>query len=96
MTRFWNDPKWVDKSTMGAVILLEIANVSQLHRMWTEWTADGQSLVSWIAVNCALWIWLNFYRVITPQARFAIWGTRIGVFLNSLVIVTVAFFRYLQ
>lgn len=90
----WNNPAVVSKTPLVAVGLLELANVSQLVRMWTEWTAAGQSLWGWLAVNMALWLWLNFYRVITPNEKPAIYGTALGVVMNSAVIFSVLFFRY--
>lgn len=91
---FWNDETIVEKTPVLTTILLESANVGQLYRMWSEWTADGQSLVAWICVNAALMLWLNFYRVCTPEQRWAIWATAFGVAMNSTVILTVILFRY--
>lgn len=92
--KVWSNPKWVSKTPLITTFLLEAANLQQLWRMWTTWTAAGQSISAWVSVNLALLLWLNFYRVITPNEKFAIWGTAIGVCLNTLVILTVAFFRY--
>jgi uncharacterized protein with PQ loop repeat len=90
----WNNPAIVSSTPLVAVGLLEWANLSQLFRMWTEWTAAGQSLLGWISVQLALWLWLNFYRVITPNEKKAIYGTAIGVVMNMAVILTVCYFRY--
>lgn len=87
------DPKWVEKTPIVTTLLLESANISQLHRMWTEWTAEGQSIWGWVMVNIALLLWLNFYLVITPKAKWAIWGTAFGIAMNSAVILTVLWFR---
>ena len=95
LPRFYSDPRVVGWLTpIAAVGLLEIANLNQLYRMWTEWTAAGQSLWGWISVQLALWLWLNFYRVVTPKERFAFWGTSLGIGMNMAVILTVIFFRY--
>ena len=61
--KFWNDPEWVAKTPLVTVGLFESANVGQIVRMLTHHTAAGQSLVSWVSVNAALWAWANFYRV---------------------------------
>lgn len=92
--KYWNDPYLVSKTPIITTFLLEAANLQQLYRMWTTWTADGQSVTAWISVNIALILWLNFYRVITPNEKFAIWGTTVGIALNSIVIATVLFFRW--
>jgi hypothetical protein len=75
-------------------LLLEYANVGQLYRMWTERTAAGQSLWSWLSVGCALVLWCNFYRVCCPRERFALWATMFGVGMNLAVVLTVIWFRY--
>lgn len=94
MNEFWNDESIVEKTPVVTTALLESANAGQLWHMWTEWTADGQSLVAWIFVNMALLLWLNFYRVCTPDQKWAFWATAFGVAMNASVIFTVALFRY--
>lgn len=84
----------VEKTPIATTLLLEGANVGQLWRMWTERTAEGQSLLGWILVWIALVLWWNFYRVITPKQHWARWATAFGVFMNSLVILTVLYWRY--
>lgn len=92
--RFRTNPKIVDKTPVVAVSLLELANVQQLYRMWTEYTAAGQSLYGWVCVNVALILWLNFYLVFNRQNKFAIYGTAFGILMNASVIASVIFFRY--
>ena len=84
----------VDKTPFVAVLLLEFANIQQLIRMWTEWTAAGQSLWGWVCVNIALWLWLNFYLTFNRENKFAVYGTAFGIFMNSMVIATVLLFRH--
>lgn len=87
-------PKLVDKTPIITTLLLEGANLQQLWRMWTEGTAAGQSITAWMSVNAALILWLNFYLVFNRDNKWAIRGTAFGILLNSLVILTVAYFRY--
>lgn len=82
----------VDKTPIVTTILLESANVQQLYRMWTEHSALGQSLTAWIAVNVALLLWLNYYRV--KGLRWALYSTFFGVTMSISVTLTVAYFRY--
>jgi hypothetical protein len=93
----WNalrtNPTVVDKTPIVSTFLLELANVGQLHRMWTQHTAAGQEVLSWAFVNVALWLWLNFYLVFNKDNQFAIWGTRIGIGLNTAVMLSVLYFR---
>jgi uncharacterized protein with PQ loop repeat len=73
-------------------ILLESANVGQIYRMITEHSAKGQSLAAWIVVWCALALWINYYRVIGQKS--ALYATIVGLVLNTVVISTVIYFRY--
>jgi len=91
-----NDPRWVSKTPIATVFLLEAANVGQIIRMWTERSALGQSVWSWVSVNLALWLWWNFYRVITPKELWARRATAIGIALNSVVIASVVWFRFVE
>lgn len=93
--KFYRNPVIVNKTPIVTTALLEAANVSQIWRMWTEWTAAGQSLWGWMMVNLALILWLNFYLTFNRQQKYAIWGTAFGIAMNSTVILTVVFFRYL-
>lgn len=90
-----SNPRWVSKTPILTVFLLEGANIGQIIRMWTERTAEGQSLTAWISVNLALLLWLNFYRVCCPDQRWAFWATAVGISMNAGVILSVIWFRYL-
>jgi hypothetical protein len=95
--RYLRTRKWlVDKTPIVTTLLLEAANLQQLHRMWTEGTAAGQSLTAWISVWFALVLWTNFYLVFNRDQKWAIRGTALGVFLNTCVILTVIYFRYFR
>lgn len=94
MSRWLRNPKFVEKTPLIAVGLLELANIQQLFQMWTEWTAAGQSLTGWLSVQAALWLWLNFYLVFNREQKFAIWGTALGIAMNMAVCLSVVFFRY--
>lgn len=94
--RWYSDPKIVSKTGVLTVLLLESANIGQVWRMWTERTAAGQSLGSWISVGLALWLWCHFFRVCAPTERFAYWSTLLGITMNLLVILTVIYWRYLN
>lgn len=87
-----------------AMILLEYSNVAQLWRMWTDQTAAGQELTGWVAVTSALLLWAHFYRhqrdIAAVEAtrramNLAYWMALLGVFMNGIVALTVAYFRYL-
>jgi hypothetical protein len=92
--KWFSDPSIVSKTPLVTTALLEGANVQQLWRMWHEQTAAGQSMTAWMSVGTALLLWCNYYRVILPKEKFALYCTMFGVFMNALVILTVCYFRY--
>jgi hypothetical protein len=93
--KIWDNPDIVTYSPIVTTCLLESANIGQMIRMWTYHTAAGQSLISWAAVQIALWLWQNFYRVITPDQWIARLTIKIGILLNFGVILSVIYWRYL-
>jgi len=94
---FVNESKYVKYTPLVTVLFLESANVEQIYRMWSEQTAAGQSLLGWFSVWCALVLWANYYRVIAPKEnRSAFWVTMFGIGMNSVVMLTVIYFRYLR
>lgn len=93
---WYRDPTWVARFPLAASLLLELANFQQLWRMWSEGSALGQSIGAWISVQAALWLYLHFYRVLTPDQRWAILAVRISIGINWLVIGTVCWFRFVQ
>jgi hypothetical protein len=93
---WYRNPKLVSKTPIVTTLLLEAANVSQLVRMWTERTAEGQSLWGWMLVSLALVLWLNFYLTFNRDQKWAIRGTAFGIAMNAAVILTVVYFRYLS
>lgn len=94
MTNPFNDKGLVGKTPIITTLLLEYANLGQLWRMWSEHSALGQNIWSWLAVHVALWAWWNFYRVMLPDDKLAKYMTALGIFLNGLVVFSVAYFRY--
>lgn len=94
--KWYRNPKFVALTPILSVSLLETANAAQLVRMWTERSAEGQSLWGWMCVNLALILWLNFYFTFNKEQKFAIWGTKLGILMNSMVILSVIWFRYVN
>jgi hypothetical protein len=89
--RPWNDPFHVSYMPIATTCLLETANLGQIVRMWTNRTAAGQSLTS--CVNVALWLWAHWYRVLKPEQKIARFTIKVGITLNTCVILSVAYFR---
>jgi hypothetical protein len=92
---FYKRDWFINYTPIASTILLEGANIQQMMRMWTEQTAEGQSLMAWSCVQIALWLWYNFYKQATPDKKWAIRCQGLGIGLNGLVILTVLYFRWL-
>jgi uncharacterized membrane protein YbaN (DUF454 family) len=92
--KLWNDPIWVGRTPIVTSILIDGGAIGQIVRMWSEKTAEGQSLISWAAVLMALVLWANFYRVITPDQKWARITILISIFLNIGVVGSVILWRY--
>lgn len=91
---FHSDPVWVARTPILTTILLEAANVQQMWQMWVvDHSARGQSLLGWLSVQAALWLWLNFYRVMTPGAVWAFRCQALGIGLNMAVVLSVIYWR---
>ena len=88
----------ISKIPIATTALLESANIGQMWRMWTEWTAAGQSLTSWVLVNLALVLWLIFYRETMEEGsecrKWAVRSTAAGICINGFVILSVILLRY--
>lgn len=93
VVRFWNDPKVVENTPIVTTALLEMANAGQLLQMWSRKTAAGQNLWGWLSVWAALILWCRFYRICCPEQKKAYYFTCFGVFMNTLVWLTVLYFR---
>lgn len=92
----FNNRKLVAKTPIATAILLDGGVVQQIYQMWSERTAEGQSLWGWACINVALWLWLNFYRVMLPpeDRAFAFWATVISILLNFGVIGSIVYWRW--
>jgi hypothetical protein len=90
----WKDPVWVGRTPILTACLLDGGAIGQIVRMWREQTAAGQSLTSWCAVVAALCLWLNFYRVITPDQKWAIRVQALSIAINIAIVATIVWFRY--
>jgi uncharacterized membrane protein YbaN (DUF454 family) len=93
MKKLLDNPRFVSFTPIFAAIIFETASIGQLYQMWSEQSAKGQSLLSWSIITLALLLWLNFYRVKTPDEKIAIWQTVFAIFTNFLVIGTVLYFK---
>jgi uncharacterized membrane protein YbaN (DUF454 family) len=94
LIEFFSNKQIWKNSPFFTTFLLETANVGQIMRMWTERTAAGQSLTSWICVGTALACWANWYRLFTPEQKIARNTCLFGMLVNATVISTVIYFRY--
>lgn len=87
--------RWIIRLT--PVITTSIFGMSTLGhvaRMWSERSAEGQSLTSWLLAMLALLMWYNWYLVVAPEERTARWSCLASVALESLAVISIIRFRY--
>lgn len=94
--RPWNSQRLVSYTPLVTSLLLDGGALGQVVRMIHERTAAGQSLASWLMVITALVLWQNFYRVKTPDERWARRMTAFSIGMNVLIVLTILFFRYVR
>lgn len=95
MFQLLSDPKWVARYPFVTTLLLEAANVQQMWQMWmVDHGAEGQSLTGWLSVQAALWLWLNYYRVMVRGNGIAFWCQALGIAINMAVCLSVVYWRY--
>ncbi len=90
---FLNDPKIISKTPILSIGLMQISNLFQMYKIWSEKSADGQSLVGWILVEIALFIWLHFYYICCPKETTAIFSNYLAIIINFLVILSIIKFQ---
>ena len=92
---FINNQKLVSLTPIFTTFIFEMANIGQLYEMWTKRSAEGQSIFSWCIISLALLLWFNFYRIKTPDEKFAIWSTVAALITNLFVIFSVVYFKFI-
>lgn len=93
--RFLSNPRWIKYTPAVSTVFIDGGAVGQIVQMIREQTAAGQNLWSWVSVTFMLCLWLNFYRVFTPDQKLAIWATALSIGLNSTIVATIVYFRFL-
>lgn len=92
--KFWSNPTTVEYSPVVTSFLIEGSTFLHIRRMWTEHSAVGQSLISWVFVIIAMFLWLNWYRVLTPEKKIAIYTVSFSVLVNIAALLSVIYWRY--
>lgn len=90
----FNNKALVSKCPIITTILLEGASVGQIVRMFSEHSAKGQNVWSWLSIDLALLLWWNWYRVMTPEDKIAKLSTVVGMTITTAVVLTVVYFRW--
>lgn len=91
--KLWNNPARVKFTPVVARIGFEIANIEFIVRMIETRSSRDQSLLSWVLLCGALLLWVNFYRVCTPEQIPARVMSIVAASTNMLVLATVIYFR---
>lgn len=75
-----------------ATILIELAGVGQMIRMFQVESSEGQNPFSYVLLIAALVLWERFYAIRTPNEIPAIWTARVSIIINVIVLATVLYF----
>lgn len=94
--KIWNNPKAVKQVPLITMFLFDGGAIGQIIRMWTVRSALGQSLISWIGVSFGLFLWVNYYRIMTPELKLPRYSALFSACINSCVWLTIIYFRYIR
>ena len=78
----------VDSFPLFSALLIEYGNAGQLWKMWTQHTAAGQNIWSWVSTLAAIVLWLLYYRFRLGKS-VAYWVTWVAAVMLSAIVVTV-------
>jgi len=76
-----------------STILIDLANIGHIIRMFQEKSSAGQNPYSYLMVILALVLWAEFYRVRTPEEKIARWTAWFGVMFNLAVLGAVYWYQ---
>lgn len=93
--RFLNNKKLFSFTPVATMFMIESANIQQVVQMFIQKSSEGQSISGWICIIIALLMWANFYRLFNPEQKMAFWSALVGVFINTFVVLTIIYFRYI-
>ncbi len=94
LASFASNQKYVKLTPVLTMALLEAGNISHIIRMWVQHSTEGTSLIGWCCINFALILWCNFYRVMTPNEKIAIYSSLFGITVNFCAIFSIIYIRY--
>lgn len=89
-----NNKSLIAKTPLVTCLLMEWGNLGQIFQMMMTQSAKSQNLLSWWTIHLALWLWYNYYRVVTPDQKLTIRITLLGIFIQGLGTLTVSWFKF--
>lgn len=91
--KIWNNPDRVKFTPIIARCGFEVANIGFILRMFQTHSSRDQSLLGWSLLLISLLLWVNFYRVCTPEQKIARYMSIVAALTNLAVFLTVIYFR---
>lgn len=92
---WFSNPKVVSKFPIASGLFFQASSIGHIYRIWTEHTAAGHNLWSWVCGCLGLVLFIRFYRVCCPSERFALLSTIGSIVINLLVILSIIWWRYI-
>lgn len=88
-----NPKTLVDLFPLISSAFIECGNIGQLWRMWTERTAAGQNLWSYVSILIALLLWVVYFRLRIGK-KLAYYVTLFSLLTIGANIITIALLRW--
>ena len=74
-------------------VLFDVGAIGQILKMIREGSSVGQSVSSWIMVTVGLLLWVNYYRVVTPELKLPRYTAAVSAAINFFVAVVALAYR---
>lgn len=88
-----NDKRWIRYTPIVTTSFFQLATFGQIYQMVTQHTSAGQNPVSWLLGCISLGLWLNWYRVMTPDHKIPWYTALAGLIVNTIGLLVVLWFR---
>lgn len=89
-----NKDFFIDLYPVIAAVLFEIATGGHIIRMIRERSALGQEPISWLLVSLGLFGWYKWYKIRTPDQKFAQWTALVSCWVNLFAFFVSLYFKY--
>ncbi len=90
----FKNPKFAKNALLLATGCIVFADLGQIYRIWTQGTAKGHNLFSWVLVCFSLLIWYNYLGATHPEDTSSRLCKLFGVLTTLAISLSIIYFRY--